>query len=54
MSKDPSPQLTCAALDNPGVMVDRTTRRACGLSDTPAKPPLTVPSAPAASVHAHH
>lgn len=26
-----SRELTCAALDNPGVMVDRATREACGL-----------------------
>jgi hypothetical protein len=30
-TKDLSKALTCAALDNPGVMVDRATRAACGL-----------------------
>ena len=49
-----SRELTCAALDNAGVMVDRATRKACGLPDTPSKAPLIVPSAPAASGHAHH
>lgn len=46
--------LACAALDNPGVMVDRATRSACGLPATPSKSPATAPGAPAASGHAHH
>jgi hypothetical protein len=53
-TKGLSRELACAALDTPGVMVDRATRKACGLSDTPSKPPLVAPSVPAASSHAHH
>lgn len=38
-----SPELRCAALrENPGVMVDRATRKACGM------PELGVPTAPSA------
>jgi hypothetical protein len=49
-----SRELTCAALDNPGVMVDRATHKACGLPETPSRSPLIAPSGPAASGHAHH
>jgi hypothetical protein len=33
-----SKELRCAALDNPGVMVDRATRQACGLPPAAAAP----------------
>lgn len=44
-----SRELVCAALANPGVMVDRATRRDCGLAETP---PAAVDKKPAD--HAGH
>ena len=36
-TKSMSPELRCAALrDNPGVMVDRAARKACGMPELPA------------------
>lgn len=45
-----SPELRCAALrDNPGVMVDRATRKACGVSEAAA--PAARPAMPEAVDH---
>ncbi len=46
-----SRELTCAALDNPGVMVDRATRQACGLP--PGATAAPVPTEGAAPVVDH-
>lgn len=43
--------LRCAALDNPGIMVDRATRKACGLPESPAAK-ADRPAAPAGAGHA--
>lgn len=43
-TKGLSPALACAALDNPGVMVDRATRARCGIAERPkATPPQAQP-----------
>ncbi len=49
-----SRELACAALDNPGVMVDRATRKACALPERSApRSPVAAP-APAAAPEHHH
>jgi len=41
------PELACAALDNPGVMVDRATRARCGIAERPkSAAPQAMPSMP--------
>lgn len=45
-----SRELVCAALDNPGIMADRATRRDCGLAETP---PVAVDKKPV-DHSAHH
>lgn len=51
-----SRELACAALDNPGVMVDRATRKACGLPERSApRGAAPEPVKPAAAMeHPHH
>ena len=43
-TKGLSKELTCAALDNPGVMVDRATRAACGLPAVAARASIDKPA----------
>lgn len=47
-----SKELACAALDNPGVMVDRATRARCGIAERPrATPPQAQPGGAPAVDH---
>lgn len=48
-----SEELRCAALQNPGVMVDRVERARCAGTSAPAAQPYTVPEKDSAPAHVH-